>query len=271
MRIILSRKGFDTQYGGQASPIMPDGSLLSLPIPAKDETLKYSSLTVNGKSYFEIINELNPNTKIKDKYTCHLDPDLRKDIIPRVDGWLPLFGQTAAAQGHLKSKGVQKGDLFLFFGTFKDTELVNDIIRYKKTAPDLHVIYGYFQIGEIYSDFARLPSKIKYHPHAQKRFEKEKNNCIYEATETLTFNRSLKGAGCLNFHDSLILTKIGYSKSKWELPSFFKDIEMSYHSKNSFKEDYFQSAAKGQEFIIQENKRAIQWATKLIMDGSIRS
>ena len=29
MKIILSRKGFDSSYGGGASPIMPNGDLLS--------------------------------------------------------------------------------------------------------------------------------------------------------------------------------------------------------------------------------------------------
>jgi len=33
MKVILSRKGFDSSYGGCPSPILPDGTLLSLPIP----------------------------------------------------------------------------------------------------------------------------------------------------------------------------------------------------------------------------------------------
>ena len=37
MRVILSRKGFDSQYGGMPSPILPDGTLLSLPIPSKTD------------------------------------------------------------------------------------------------------------------------------------------------------------------------------------------------------------------------------------------
>ena len=41
MKVILSRKGFDSSYGGTASPILPDGTLLSLPIPSKAETVKY--------------------------------------------------------------------------------------------------------------------------------------------------------------------------------------------------------------------------------------
>lgn len=33
LRIILSRKGFDTGYGGIANPILPDGRFHPLPIP----------------------------------------------------------------------------------------------------------------------------------------------------------------------------------------------------------------------------------------------
>ena len=34
MKIILSRKGFDSANGGAASPLFDDGSAVSLPIPA---------------------------------------------------------------------------------------------------------------------------------------------------------------------------------------------------------------------------------------------
>ena len=33
MKLILSRKGFDSQSGGCPSPIFPNGTLYSLPIP----------------------------------------------------------------------------------------------------------------------------------------------------------------------------------------------------------------------------------------------
>ena len=270
MQIILSRKGFDTQYGGQASPIMPDGTLLSLPIPAKNELLKFSDLTFKGKTYLEIVKELNPNSNIEDNYTCHLDPDLRSDIVHRENGWQPLFGQTGGAQGHLLRKGVKKGDLFLFFGTFKETEFVNCILKYKKHAPDIHLIFGFLQIGEIFSDIRNLPKAFQYHPHAQKRFEGYKNNCIYKAAESLSFIRSLDGAGCFSFNEKLVLTKNGFSKSRWELPELFRHIEMSYHTQKSFKEDYFQSAAKGQEFIIEENEKVTDWATELILNGMMK-
>nr|WP_275450862.1 hypothetical protein [Pseudomonas syringae] len=45
MRIILSRKGFDSAAGGCQGPILPDGRLFSLPIPDKASSiwiLRYS-------------------------------------------------------------------------------------------------------------------------------------------------------------------------------------------------------------------------------------
>lgn len=40
MKIILSRKRFDSGSGGYATPIFPDGTMLSLPIPVeKDSTV----------------------------------------------------------------------------------------------------------------------------------------------------------------------------------------------------------------------------------------
>lgn len=36
MKVILSRKGFDSANGGIVSPVFPDGRMLSFPIPSKD-------------------------------------------------------------------------------------------------------------------------------------------------------------------------------------------------------------------------------------------
>ena len=45
--MILSRKGFDSKNGGIASPILPDGTLLSLPIP-QENGREYEELRYNG-------------------------------------------------------------------------------------------------------------------------------------------------------------------------------------------------------------------------------
>ncbi len=263
IKIILSRKGFDSSYGGQPSPILPDGTLLSIPIPAKNDKFKFSDIYYKDKSYYEIIKELKPNSKIKADYSCHLDPDIRKDVIKREPSWKGLFGQMGSAQGHLNNQGIKPNDIFLFFGWFKETEYLNGKITYKKGAPDLHVIYGYLQVGQIYKKSDQLPNYAKYHSHAD-LFETDKNNCIYEAKETLSFNEQIPGYGCLKYHDSLVLTKKGHKKSQWDLPNYFKDVKITYHSKDSFKDGYFDSAKKGQEFVIDANDDIINWTKNII-------
>ena len=49
----------------------------------------------------------------------------------------------------------------------------------------------------------------------------------------------------------LVLTKEGYSRSKWELPNFFRNAIISWHNENNWRDDYFQSVARGQEFVIK--------------------
>ncbi|UCS93745.1 hypothetical protein KZP23_01525 [Echinicola marina] len=267
MRIVLSRKGFDMQYGGQPSPILPDGTLLSLPIPENKETLTFGGISHEGQSYFDIIQTLNPRTAIDSQSACHLDPDIVKEAIPRLPNWRPLFGQAGAAQGHLAKSGVGKGDLFLFFGTFRQTEMENGFLRYVKKAPDVHLIYGYLEVGEVHDHFESLAADVKYHPHAHERFRKSVNNCIYEASDRLGIQPEYPGAGVLKYHQGLKLTKDGYSKSRWDLPAFFKGIEISYHSEKSFQGEYFQSAAKGQEFVMEANEQVVNWAKGLIQKG----
>jgi hypothetical protein len=46
MKVILSRKGFDSEYGGYPSPILPDGRMIFLPIPLPDDSACYSSLII---------------------------------------------------------------------------------------------------------------------------------------------------------------------------------------------------------------------------------
>lgn len=264
MKIILSRKGFDSSYGSQPSPILPDGTLLSLPIPSKEDSIKYTELIYENKSYYDIIRELNKNTKIKSNYTCHLDPDIYPSVIKRSEKWKGLFGQSRSAQGHLHNKNVTIGDIFLFFGWFKEAILVNDILQYKQEAPDIHVIYGYLQIGKVYSS-QHLPEEIKYHPHANKYGKT--NNCIYEATDKLTINEKMRGFGALKYDKHLVLTKSGETRSHWNLPEFFRNVDITYHTKTSFKNEYFASAKKGQEFIIDANAEIREWAKNILAVG----
>ena len=51
MKIILSRKGFDAEAGGFASPILPDGTMVSLPIPDDSSVVKYDELFRTTRIY----------------------------------------------------------------------------------------------------------------------------------------------------------------------------------------------------------------------------
>ena len=104
MKVILSRKGFDSSNGGCPSPIMPDGTLLSMPIPSNDD-IGYDGLVYNGTTYKDILKQINPR---KEYGKCHLEPDIRSGIRQKsVLDWKSAFGQINAAQGILKNAKVE--------------------------------------------------------------------------------------------------------------------------------------------------------------------
>jgi hypothetical protein len=185
MKIILSRKGFDSASGGVASPILPDGRLVSLPIPSQPSPISYNELYLGKRSLGSIVEDLT-HGRISRYHSAHLDPDLNTSIYPRPPGWRPLFGQTDAAQSHLSRMGIAEGDLFLFFGWFRQTEFVRDKYYYVKMAPDLHLIFGWLQVGAIlnlkHGDH-NVPEWARYHPHLHGGFGD--NNTLYIARKSL--------------------------------------------------------------------------------------
>ena len=264
MKVILSRKGFDSANGGIPSPILPDGTLLSLPIPSElDREIKFSDIYYGEKSYYDIIKELKPQSHINGSSYCHLDPDLRKDIKIRPVSWIPAYGQTGAALSELYNNKIGIGDLFLFFGWFKQTELSNGKLQFRKGTPNLHIIYGYLQVGSIISSLDNIPVGLEQHPHAkQERWNK--NNAIFLPTNHLSILKNLPGASHLKYSNKLVLTKNNCSRSRWSLPDFFRDIYITHHNSKSWKEDYFQSAAIGQEFIFETNNLVVNWIKSIL-------
>ncbi|MBA7546304.1 hypothetical protein ES705_38692 [subsurface metagenome] len=108
-----------------------------------------------------------------------------------------------------------------------------------------------------------VPNWMRYHPHTHKPFAERKNNTIYIARKRLSWDDNINGSGTFNYSQELVLTKEGYSRSRWNLDAI-KNVEISYHAKESWKYAYFQSAAKGQEFVIKDNPTVEKWAKKLI-------
>ncbi|TAL63886.1 MAG: hypothetical protein EPN88_11715 [Bacteroidetes bacterium] len=275
MKIILSRKGFDSANGGYPSPILPDGKMISLPIPSKDFT-RYSDLKMDhSHTYFDLMRDLKSKIKFEKKWSdltidtkCHLDPDLFPRTIQRAKNWKPCFGQINQAQSHLFNEGVKEDDLFLFFGWFKRTIFENGKYQFDKFEPDLHIIFGYLQIGKKLqvNDKTQIPDWMQNHPHVSDESRKKNStNTIYEAKENLTWNKNKSGAGIFRFNEDLILTKKGFTRSKWDLPTFFKGIKISRHSEDSWKkEGYFKSVDIGQEFVVEDHNAIENWAKQKI-------
>ncbi len=265
MKLILSRKGFDSGNGGQPSPILPDGTLLSMPIPSNDLDNTYSNIAWNDMSYYEIIRSLNPRSKINNESHCHLDPDLRDNVRNREKGWRPAFGQMSSALTLLRNNNVSIGDIFLFFGWFKATEIVNGRLVYKKHAPDLHIIYGYLQVGEIIDKKSDVPQWLLTHPHVSYDDSWRKGkNAIFLPSDHLSFNNSLYGSGVLDYRLDRVLTKSGYTRGCWDLPSFFRNVYITCNP-NPWKDGYFKSARIGQEFIMEATPDILNWAKQIII------
>ena len=148
MKLIFSRKGFDARAGGCASPILPDDTLVPLPIPNRESPIRYEDVRIGGYSLGRIVADLT-RAKQKPHFGAHLDPDLDPHAYPGVDGWRPLFGQDNSAQTVLGREQIGQGDLFLFFGWFRRVEEHAGAFRFVKRAPDLHILWGWLQVDTV--------------------------------------------------------------------------------------------------------------------------
>jgi Nucleotide modification associated domain 3 len=270
LKIVLSRKGFDSSVGGLASPILPDGTLLSLPIPTSMDNLRYEDIQLpNGRSYRQIMNEIGASNQIAGK-GAHLDPDLIRSALHRHADWMPSLGQIGSAAGHLRNQKVGIDDIFLFYGWFRKTELVDGSLRYKREQ-GFHSIFAYLQIGEIIKTASSncVPAWLDDHPHLHRDRVSKPTNTIFIAAKQLSFAHHLPGAGVFRESDELVLTKPGLSRGRWNLsPTMFRHLSISYHTQDAWKEGYFQSYSRAQEYVIDLDVAAEQWLKKLILESA---
>lgn len=286
MKVIFSRKGFDSGYGKYPSPIFPDGRLVSFPIPSKNNPHEMGDLDFAEINLGDIAAQLTSG-HVNSDTSVHFDPDLEASMCPRRPGWKPSLGQLSAAQTHLSNNGVAVGDIFLFFGWFRDVENISGRWRYVRQAPNKHVLFGWLQIGEIL-DIARQrhAALAKYpwladHPHLSERDDYKnprKNNTIYLASERCSIWSGLAGGGIFpHYRDVLCLTWPGRSRTQWRLPQWMLPkngkSSMTYHpiSRWSMEDGHvlLRSAAKGQEFVFETDRHpeALEWIESVLVGG----
>lgn len=277
VKIILSRKGFDSTSGGYPSPILTDGTMLSLPIPGDREEVFYKDLEYENLSYLDLMNQLGMK-RYNQTSRVHLDPDINVSTIERqYKGWDVIFGQCDSSASHLDNNNVSVGDIFLFFGWFRKTIKTESGYKYDPNDKNgKHIIWGYMEIGEIIKieKDKKYPEHYLKHPHFEDR--SWKNNTAYIATDKLSFNKNISGAGAFKYNDELVLSLENERRGIWKLPLCFhsnNNVQMTYHTdmkRWTIKEDHclLKCVDRGQEFILSENSDIEHWAKELILHNS---
>ena len=286
-KLILSRKGFDTTsqqrgpkrgysevkrpYGGVPSPIFPDGSMYSLPVPGCDEDvpITYGDLYHEvGRSLInigQVVEDLTQNqpTRWTSEDRTYVSPDIREPFQSNIQGQNGIVGAAGAQQGHLRKQGVGKGDLFLFFGLFRRVEQVGGRWQFVRHAPRQHVLFGWLQVGSIHVIEGDGPGEAVW----------------YVAKNRLTLGDDVSRAGVgvfPYFHERLLLSKPGGSASQWRLPRWFYPeppiVPLTYHPRHLWCRDngyaYVQRRGPGQEFVLdmRQYAEAQKWFCQLVQD-----
>ena len=286
-KLVLSRKGFDTAAGGCPSPIFPDGTLYSLPIPggAGMAGARYRDLHHNGVNIGQVVADLTRG-RWQGRHRPHLDPDVRPGAIPRQTGWRGLFGQNGAAQSHLAGQDVGPGDIFLMFGLFRRIEHSNSGWTFVRGAPPQHILWGWLQIAQVQPvDRIRDDPDFRW-AHYHDHFGQGRNpkNTLYIAREELDDGAPANAPGYgifPEFDQRLALTGPGEPPSRWRLPGWFfpqgDRKPLTYHpDPGRWQQDgthtLLRSVGRGQEFVLnlRHYPQATDWAAGLIRELGAR-
>lgn len=239
MRIIFSRKGFDSAAGGGPSPII-DGRPVTLPIPgAAGCGTTYGSLGLGQHA------AKASRGRYDEHGFCHHDPMFLAD-------GTCLFGQVGAAQSHLANQGVGPGDVFLFFGLFRE-----------ERQPPHHRIFGYLAVAEVVPLNGCAPARLDElrllgHPHALRR--EGQDDTIYVG----------QGRKADHARDTLRLSVPGASPSLWRRPDWLRQGNLTYHQRADrwLSGDRLRSAPRGQEFVarVDGDTAARRWLDLIIAE-----
>ncbi|MEM7781138.1 MAG: hypothetical protein AAF697_12175 [Pseudomonadota bacterium] len=225
MKIVFSRKGFDSSAGGGPSPIV-GGRPVSLPIP---DSKGFSRTTYGDLGLGKSASKASRG-KLGDDDLCHHDPMF-------LGGGTCAFGQTGAAQTHLERQGVGIGDVFVFFGLFAD----------EQSGEPHHRIFGYLRIEELIALSEGAPKSMLdlAHPHALGMHGS--NDVIWRG----------EGRTAGSASDALRLTVPGGPPSLWQRPDWLKRGGLSYHDRADrwIRGGKLRSVARGQEFVADVGRR----------------
>jgi hypothetical protein len=285
MKVVLSRKGFDTKHGGIPSPIFPDERMISLPIPFRCTPTTFQEVRYSHGGDLHSVGELITTLKKRRRRPgpndrCHVDPDLRKEALDnRGDGWRQSFGQDGCAQCHLRRHNVGRGDLFLFFGWFQRITLAANDWEYRRDTKPVHTLYGWLQIGDMRA--AEDPDLLNDYPwlhdHAHLcdgyAGSVRGHNVVYIASERLGLRGvEAEGAGVFKYDPALVLTAPQSERLDiWDLSQWWGDLKntaFSHHDGELQGQSgaLFNSRGPWQELVVDSNDypEVLDWTARLI-------
>ncbi|MFW5634222.1 MAG: hypothetical protein ACOCYR_04945 [Erythrobacter sp.] len=229
MKIVFSRKGFDTSAGGGPSPIVA-GRPVSLPIPAARNAAGAASVTTYGDLGLGEHAARASRGRLGAGDACHHDPMFTRE-------GECLFGQCGAAQTHLERQGVGAGDVFLFFGLFRE----------ESGGEPHHRIFGYLRVAELIPLSAGAPAELveRGHPHALAMHAR--NDCIWRGEGRLAARAS----------EALRLTVPGARPSLLRRPDWLRRGGLSYHDRADrwLRGGKLRAVSRGQEFVADIGSR----------------
>jgi len=241
MKIVFSRKGFDTSAGGGPSPIV-EGRPVSLPIPAARREGGSASVTTYGDLGLGEHAARASRGRLGAEDFCHHDPMF-------TDAGECLFGQCGAAQTHLERQGVGVGDVFVFFGLFA-----------KPGGAPHHRIFGYLRAEELVPLSDGAPDELveRGHPHAL--LLHARNDCIWRG----------EGRVAARASEALRLTVPGGPPSLWRRPGWLRRGGLSYHDRADrwIRGGKLRAVSRGQEFVADAGRRKAprEWLERVIAE-----
>lgn len=220
MKLVFSRKGFDSAAGKAPSPIV-GGRPISMPIPAT----RSSRTTYQDLGLGDVVERITSRA-IDRNHLCHHDP--------MFVGERCIFGQCDTAQSHLDNQSVGVGDVFLFFGLFTD----------ETTGERHHRIFGYLRVEtkQLVADLSQAErSELEERRHPHVLGNSSANNTLYCG----------EGAAARSAHPELRLTMEGGLPSEWKVPSWLRGRGLTYHRKpRRWRDgDVLETVGRGQEFV----------------------
>lgn len=271
MKIVFSRKGFDGGSGGVASPIV-NGVPVSIAIPGgPSEPYRYRDLQHPLVGPIAPLVERITKGRITARHWAHADP-----VLPLAPGQAVLgqavlgqavlgqavLGQTGTAQAHLENQGVGAGDVFVFFGLFRDYDAPKgDPGSACRNHPDSrphHRIFGMMTVERV-AHIGADPGKGSWrdhgllapHPHTERAGQSDRN--------TLWIGRGMLARTASPI---LRLTVPEGPTSLWSVPEWLLRSGLSYHgAQDRWSDGRLSLVGRGQEFVADpgDDPEAKRW------------